>query len=68
MCTVQSELAEDLAAMGHLISATPETLLAAVQSLGAARLVPYIKGSPEGIVASIDQLMMMCSWTDCRGF
>ena len=43
--------------MGHLISATPDTLLAAVQSVGAARLVPYEKGSPEGIVASIDSLM-----------
>ena len=53
----QTELAEHLAALGHLVSATPETLLQALQGLGSARLVPYEKGSPAGIVADIDRLM-----------
>lgn len=43
--------------MGHLINATPETLLQAVRDIGQARLVPYEKGSPDGIVSEIDRLM-----------
>jgi hypothetical protein len=39
------------------VSATPETLLQALQGLGSTRLVPYDKGSPAGIVAEIDRLM-----------
>lgn len=43
--------------MGHLVSATPATLVDAVRQLKALKLVPYEKGSPSGIVAAIDKLM-----------
>jgi hypothetical protein len=54
---LQAELAEHLEAMGHLVSATPATLVDAVRQLKASKLVPYEKGSPRGIVAAIDELM-----------
>lgn len=54
---LQAELAEHLEAMGHLVSATPATLVDAVRQLKALKLVPYEKGSPSGIVAAIDKLM-----------
>ncbi|GIL51385.1 hypothetical protein Vafri_7382 [Volvox africanus] len=53
----QVELGEQLAAMGHLVSAAPDDLLAAVQRFDASRLVPYTKGSAEGMVRAIDRQM-----------
>lgn len=54
---LQAELAEHLAAMNHLVSATPATLVEAVRQLKTTELVPYEKGSPQGIVATIDKIM-----------
>ncbi|PNW74114.1 hypothetical protein CHLRE_13g585850v5 [Chlamydomonas reinhardtii] len=51
----QVELGEQLAAMGHLVSAAPEQLLAAVRSFDPARLKPYVKGSAAGMAAAIDK-------------
>ncbi|GLI61930.1 hypothetical protein VaNZ11_004456 [Volvox africanus] len=53
----QVELGEQLAAMGHLVSAAPDELLAAVQCFDASRLVPYTKGSAQGMVRAIDRQM-----------
>ncbi|GIL75478.1 hypothetical protein Vretimale_8113 [Volvox reticuliferus] len=53
----QVELGEQLAAMKHLVSAAPDDLLAAVQSFDASRLVPYTKGSAQGMVRAIDRQM-----------
>ncbi|BDA41465.1 probable bifunctional UDP-N-acetylglucosamine transferase [Coccomyxa sp. Obi] len=57
MANHQAELAEHLEAMGHLISATPATLVDALRQLKVTKLVPYEKGRPQGIVAAIDKLM-----------
>ena len=54
---VQAELAQHLDVMGHLISATPETLLHAIKALDTAKMVPYQKGNPSGIVAEVDRIM-----------
>ncbi|GLC43935.1 hypothetical protein PLESTB_000211400 [Pleodorina starrii] len=51
----QVELGEQLADMGHLVSAAPDELLTAVRSFDASRLVPYDKGSAQGMVRSIDR-------------
>ena len=43
--------------LGHLASATPETLVQAVRKLDVSRLKPYPKGSPQGIANAINRLM-----------
>ena len=43
--------------LGHLVSATPETLAQAVRSLDASKLKPYPMGSPQGIADAIHRLM-----------
>ena len=53
----QEELAVHLDNLGHLVSATPETLAQAVRKLDASRLKPYPKGSPQGIADAIHRLM-----------
>lgn len=53
----QEELAVHLDRLGHLVSATPETLVQAVQRLEPGRLTPYPKGSPKGIADAIHRLV-----------
>ena len=50
----QSELAEKLAAEGHLAVATPDTLLDVLRNVDAGRLVRYVPGDGAGIVARVD--------------
>lgn len=53
----QEELAVHLDRLGHLISATPETLAQAVRGLDTSKLNPYPKGSPQGIADAIHRIM-----------
>ncbi|KAG2497223.1 hypothetical protein HYH03_004812 [Edaphochlamys debaryana] len=53
----QVELGEQLAAMGHLVSAAPDALLDAVRGFDASKLLPYEKGSASGMVRHIDRQM-----------
>jgi len=52
----QTELAEKLAAEGHLASATPDTLLNVLQEFDPGGLVAYIPGEGDGMMARIDAL------------
>jgi hypothetical protein len=40
--------------MGHLYAATPQNLAQVVAGMDPARLAPYDKGDPAGIVQHID--------------
>ncbi|GFR49184.1 hypothetical protein Agub_g11208 [Astrephomene gubernaculifera] len=51
----QVELGEQLAGMGHLVSATPDDLLEAVRQFDASRLLPYNKGDARAMVRIIDR-------------
>ena len=53
----QVELADHLAALGHCVATSPETLLDALQTLDVDALKPYTRGDPTGIVHAIDALM-----------
>ncbi|PNH10077.1 UDP-N-acetylglucosamine transferase subunit ALG13 [Tetrabaena socialis] len=53
----QVELGEQLAALGHLVSATPDELLDAVRSFDAGRLLPYSRGDPAAVVGRINRLV-----------
>lgn len=50
----QAELATKLERMGHLYAATPQNLAQVVAGMDPARLAPYDKGDPAGIVQHID--------------
>lgn len=43
--------------MGHLYAATTDTLAQVVAGLDPARLVPYEKGDPAGIVLRLDEAL-----------
>ena len=49
--------APQLERMGHLYAATTDTLAQVVAGLDPARLVPYEKGDPAGIVLRLDEAL-----------
>jgi beta-1,4-N-acetylglucosaminyltransferase len=53
----QEELAQKLQGMGHLVAASPESLLATLRTLRTDAMEPYSKGDPAGIAQAIDRLM-----------
>lgn len=53
----QAELATKLESEGYLFAATTDGLAAVVAGMNPARLVPYEKGDPAGIVRHIDGVM-----------
>lgn len=53
----QAELAEHLAKLGHIVAATPDTLVSTLQSLNLSELKPYESGSADGIVNHITSMV-----------
>ena len=57
----QAELAEHLAKLGHIVAATPDTLVATLQKLELSGLRPYRSDNAEGIVKHITSMMLQTS-------
>ena len=53
----QAELAEHLAHLQHIVSATPDTLAYTLQNLAVDNLKSYESGNAEGIIRHIDRIM-----------
>lgn len=53
----QAELAEHLANLGHIVAATPNTLVATLQHLNLSGLRPYKSDNAEGIVKHINSMV-----------
>lgn len=56
MANHQAELAGHLAALGHLVSCTPDTLVPTLLQADLDHLQPYQPGDPSGIVQHIDAI------------
>lgn len=57
MANHQTELAEHLANLGHLVASTPEQLTNTLQNLHLPKLQPYEVGDPAQMVQLINEMM-----------